>query len=95
MSQLICCVDPEPGPFLNYLFLFIAAYKLQKQCENLGVKGYMFFPCQQKSLRSFFWGVLLYESECLKESQWVVLSTFPLAGNFLGASEQERKGLTR
>lgn len=79
---------------LNYFFLFIATYKLEKQCENLGVKGYMFFPCQQ-NLWGVFFGPTLWESECLKGSQWVILSTFSLAGTFLVASEQRRIGLIR
>lgn len=60
----------------------------------MGVVGYMFFPCQQ-NLCGVFFGPASWESECLKGSHWVIPSAFPLAGNFLGASEQEKIDLIR
>lgn len=60
----------------------------------MGVEGYMFFPCQQ-NLCGLFFGPASWESECSKGSHWVIPSAFALAGNFLGASEQEKVGLIR
>lgn len=68
---------------VNYVFLFIATYKLQKLCENLGVKGYMFFPCQQNLWGVFFFLVPLYERvRFCKGPSGSFLQHFLLLGTF-------------
>lgn len=105
-KRTFCCVRPvcslwhvnESADLLCWFkaitfSFFIATYKLETGWEYGGGRLHV-FPMSTKSLE-FFFGPASWESECSKGSHWVIPSAFALAGNFLGASEQEKIDLIR